>query len=36
MGIKKAITVLAAIAFSWLLAILVIYAGVTLYREFLG
>jgi hypothetical protein len=36
MGIKKAITVLAVIAFSWLLVILVIYAGVTLYREFLG
>jgi hypothetical protein len=36
MGIKKAITVLAAIAFSWLLAILAIYAGITLYGEFLG
>jgi len=36
MGIKKAITVLAAIAFSWLLAILVIYAGITLYGEYLG
>jgi len=36
MGIKKAITVLGAIAFSWLIAILAIYAGVTLYRGFLG
>jgi len=36
MGIKKAITVLAAIALSWFLAILLIYAGVTLYGEFLG
>jgi hypothetical protein len=36
MGIKKAITVLAAIAFAWLIAILAIYAGVTLYRGFLG
>jgi hypothetical protein len=36
MGLKKAITVLAAIAFSWFLAILLIYAGVTLYRGFLG
>jgi len=36
MGIKKAITVLAAIAFTWLIAILAIYAGVTLYRGFLG
>jgi len=36
MGIKKTATVIAAIAFSWLLAILLIYAGVTLYGEFLG
>jgi len=36
MGIKKAITLLAMIAFSWLLVILIIYGGITLYGEFLG
>jgi hypothetical protein len=36
MGIKKAITVIAAIAFSWVLTILAIYAGITLYDEFFG
>jgi len=36
MGFKKAITVLLAIGFSWVLAILLVYAGITLYGEFLG
>jgi hypothetical protein len=36
MGIKKVITLLALLAFSWVLAILLLYVGVTLYRGFLG
>jgi len=36
MGIKKVITLLAMLTFSWVLAILVIYVAVTLYRGFLG